>query len=143
MFFITIDKGFEFEVNLKRLSFGIIIVQVKRNRVEHYRPIFPLLLDSAARVKAGEVIHVRATPPLDAIPASPTSQCKECLTPAPRSRGVIRLLTRSVARLLDQLLLGLRVHEFPPHVSARVIPRLQRFGLPRSRFIESHVRLVI
>ncbi len=56
--FVTIDRGFEFEVNMKSLSFGIIIVHVKRNRIEYYRPIFPALLEAVARVKPGEVIHI-------------------------------------------------------------------------------------
>jgi hypothetical protein len=31
---VTIDKGFEHEHNLKKLSFGIVIVHVPRNRME-------------------------------------------------------------------------------------------------------------
>ncbi len=58
--FVTIDKGFEFEVNLKKLSFGIVVVHVKRNRIEYYRPIFSILVDAAERVKPGEVVHVTA-----------------------------------------------------------------------------------
>jgi predicted nuclease of predicted toxin-antitoxin system len=60
--FITIDKGFEFEINLKKLTFGIIIVHVKRNRIEYYEPIFPALLDAVNRVRAGQVVHVTAPP---------------------------------------------------------------------------------
>ena len=33
---VTIDKGFEFEQNLKKLAFGIIIVHVPRNRILLY-----------------------------------------------------------------------------------------------------------
>jgi hypothetical protein len=32
--FVTIDKGFEHEHNLKKLSFGIIIIHVAKNRME-------------------------------------------------------------------------------------------------------------
>jgi predicted nuclease of predicted toxin-antitoxin system len=60
--FVTIDKGFEFEVNLKKLTFGIVVVHVKRDRIEYYRPIFPALADVVERVRAGEVIHVAAPP---------------------------------------------------------------------------------
>jgi predicted nuclease of predicted toxin-antitoxin system len=56
--FVTIDKGFEHEHNLKKLSFGIIIVHVARNRMEYYRPLFQSLLQAVERVKPGEVIHV-------------------------------------------------------------------------------------
>ena len=59
---VTIDKGFEFETNLKNLTFGIVIVHVKRNRIEYYRPIFPALVEAVERVKAGGVIHVWAVP---------------------------------------------------------------------------------
>jgi len=61
--FVTIDKGFEFEINLKKLTFGIVIVHVKRNRIEYYRPLFDALVDAVKRVKAGEVVHV-TTPPV-------------------------------------------------------------------------------
>jgi len=59
---VTIDKGFEFEANLKHLTFGIVIVHVRRNRVEYYGPIFRSLVEAVERVQAGEVIHVRASP---------------------------------------------------------------------------------
>ena len=57
---VTIDRGFEYEHNLKKLSFGIVIVHVARNRMEYYRPLFPALLDAVEHVKAGEVVHVSA-----------------------------------------------------------------------------------
>jgi len=59
---VTIDRGFEHEHNLKKLKFGIVIIHVKRNRMEYYRPLFPALLDAIGRVKAGEIIHVNAAP---------------------------------------------------------------------------------
>ncbi len=52
---VTIDQGFEHEHNLKKLSFGIVIVHVPRNRMEYYRPLFPALSDAVVRVKAGQV----------------------------------------------------------------------------------------
>jgi len=55
---VTIDRGFEFEVNRRGLSFGIVIAHVKRNRVEHYRPLFPGLAAAAATVRPGEIVHV-------------------------------------------------------------------------------------
>ena len=59
---VTIDRGFEFEHNLAKLTFGIVIVHVTKNRIEYYRPIFTALVAAVARVKAGEVIHVTAPP---------------------------------------------------------------------------------
>ena len=55
---VTIDRGFEHEHNLKRLSFGIVIIHVPRNRMEYYRPLLPLLQDAVERVKPGQVVHV-------------------------------------------------------------------------------------
>jgi len=52
----------EFEINLKRLTFGIVVVHAKRNRIEYYRPIFPALVDAIEHVRAGEVVHVYAPP---------------------------------------------------------------------------------
>lgn len=56
--FVTIDRGFEFEHNLKTLTFGIVIVHIPINKVECYRPLFPDLVAAAERVQPGEVIHV-------------------------------------------------------------------------------------
>jgi predicted nuclease of predicted toxin-antitoxin system len=55
---VTLDRGFEFEHNLSRLTFGIVIVQVARNRLEDYRALFSALASAAETVLAGEVIHV-------------------------------------------------------------------------------------
>ena len=59
---VTIDRGFEYEHNLKKLTFGIVIVHVSRNRMEDYRPLFPGLQNALAQAKAGEVVHVSAPP---------------------------------------------------------------------------------
>jgi hypothetical protein len=59
---VTTDKGFEHEHNLKKLTFGIVIVHVQRNRMEYYRPLFSALVDAVERVKAGEIIHVSSPP---------------------------------------------------------------------------------
>ena len=59
---VTTDKGFEHEHNLKKLAFGIVIVHVKRNRMEYYRPLFDALVDAVERVQPGQVVHVSAPP---------------------------------------------------------------------------------
>ena len=56
--FITADRGFEHEHNLKSLPFGIVIVHVTRNKINFYRPLFPQLLQAVATIRAGEVVHV-------------------------------------------------------------------------------------
>ena len=57
---VTIDKGFEYEHNLKNVAFGIVIVHVPRNRMEYYRPLFPVLVDAVEHVMASEVVHASA-----------------------------------------------------------------------------------
>ena len=52
--FITADRRFEHEHDLKSLSFGIVIVHVPRNKITFYRPLFPLLLQSVATITAGK-----------------------------------------------------------------------------------------
>src|ERR1035438_5222662 len=49
--FITADRGFEHEHNLKALLFGIVIVHVTRNKIDFYRPLIPQLIKAAAAVK--------------------------------------------------------------------------------------------
>jgi hypothetical protein len=39
--FVTADRGFEHEHDLKSLPFGIIIVHMARNKITFYRPLFP------------------------------------------------------------------------------------------------------
>jgi hypothetical protein len=56
--FVTIDRGFEFEHNLKKLTFGIVIAHVPKNRLEYYRPLFADLVAAVENVGAGEVKHV-------------------------------------------------------------------------------------
>jgi hypothetical protein len=56
--FITADRGFEHQHNLKSLSFGIVVVHVERNKIAFYRPLFPQLRSAAATVRPGQVVHV-------------------------------------------------------------------------------------
>ena len=50
--FVTIDRGFEFEHNLRKLSFGIVIMHATRNRIEYYLPLFPALLAAIETVRS-------------------------------------------------------------------------------------------
>ncbi|MBV8847471.1 MAG: hypothetical protein JO307_32070 [Bryobacterales bacterium] len=55
--FVT-DRGFEFQHNLDKLTFGIIIMHVRRNRMEYYRPLLPELSAAIDAAQPGKVIHV-------------------------------------------------------------------------------------
>ncbi len=56
--FVTADRGFEHQHNLKSLSFGIVIVHAQRNKIAFYRPLFPELRRAVATVQPGQVVHV-------------------------------------------------------------------------------------
>jgi len=56
--FVTADRGFEHQHNLKSLSFGIVIVHAQRNKIEFYRPLFSQLRSAVATVQPGQVVHV-------------------------------------------------------------------------------------
>jgi predicted nuclease of predicted toxin-antitoxin system len=56
---VTADRGFEYEHNLSKLQFGIIIVHVPKNKVAFYRPLRESILAAVDRVAAGRVVHIR------------------------------------------------------------------------------------
>ena len=57
--FITIDKGFEFEHNLKELAFGIVIIETRNNQMPSYERVLEVLARQITDVTAGQVMHVR------------------------------------------------------------------------------------
>jgi hypothetical protein len=56
--FVTADKGFEYEHNLRNLPMGIVIVHVPKNKLEFYRLVAPQLLAAISSVRPGQVLHV-------------------------------------------------------------------------------------
>ena len=57
---LTLDRGFEFQHNLKKLTFGIVIIHATRNRKEDYQPLAEALGRAIETVQPGQVTHVRA-----------------------------------------------------------------------------------
>jgi hypothetical protein len=57
---LTLDRGFEFHHNLKKLTFGVIIVHPTRNRREDYEPMAEALRHAVDTVQIGHVLHVHA-----------------------------------------------------------------------------------
>ena len=55
---LTLDRGFEFQHNLKKLTFGIVIVHPSRNRREDYEPMAEMLRNAVETVQPGQVLHV-------------------------------------------------------------------------------------
>ena len=56
--FVTIDRELERQRDLTKFRMGTIVVHVPSNEIASYRPLFPKLLDAAATVKPGQVVHV-------------------------------------------------------------------------------------
>jgi len=57
---LTLDRGFEFQHNLKKLTFGIVILHPARNRREDYEPMAKALRQAEQIVRPGQVLHVHA-----------------------------------------------------------------------------------
>jgi predicted nuclease of predicted toxin-antitoxin system len=55
---LTIDKSLEFQQNIKKLSLGVIVVEVPKNQVHYYRAVQLDLLAAVKRIAPGQVIHV-------------------------------------------------------------------------------------
>jgi hypothetical protein len=43
--FLTIDKGFEFEHNLKKFSFGVIVLETANNQMPSYERVLEALVE--------------------------------------------------------------------------------------------------
>jgi hypothetical protein len=56
----TLDRGFEFQHNLKKLTFGIVIAHPVRNRREDYEPMAETLRHAVQTIQPGQVLHIRA-----------------------------------------------------------------------------------
>ena len=56
--FVTIDRKLERQHDLTKLRMGTIVVHVPSNEIASYRPTFPRLLEAAATLKPGQVVHV-------------------------------------------------------------------------------------
>jgi hypothetical protein len=55
--FLTIDKGFEFEHDLRRLFFGIIVLTATTNQMPSYERLLDELFRQIQAVLPGQVIH--------------------------------------------------------------------------------------
>jgi predicted nuclease of predicted toxin-antitoxin system len=56
--FLTIDKGFEFEHNLERLSFGIVVLEAVNNQMPSYERLLEELIRQIRIVAPGHVVRV-------------------------------------------------------------------------------------
>jgi predicted nuclease of predicted toxin-antitoxin system len=58
--FVTLDRNLEFQQNIKILSFGIVVVRSRSNRIADLAPHIPEILQAANQVGAGRIITVGA-----------------------------------------------------------------------------------
>ena len=56
--FLTIDKGFEFEHNLKKLSFGVIVLETANNQMPSYERVSEELVRLIQSVAPGQVVRI-------------------------------------------------------------------------------------
>ena len=56
--FITMDRGIEFQQNIEALPFGVLVVRAPSNRMEHLKPLVPLILDGIARSTPGQLQQI-------------------------------------------------------------------------------------
>jgi hypothetical protein len=55
--FLTLDQNLEFQQNIQRLSFGVVVVIARSNRVLDLLPVMPAILDAVRRVRPGNVLR--------------------------------------------------------------------------------------
>jgi hypothetical protein len=58
--FVTMDRGIEFQQNVSALSFGVLVVRARSNRVADLQPLVPAILDALALLRPGQLQHVGA-----------------------------------------------------------------------------------
>ena len=52
---VTMDRGIEFQQNLRGVAVGIVLVRAPSNRMVHLLPLVPAILDALSAVKPGEL----------------------------------------------------------------------------------------
>jgi hypothetical protein len=55
---VTNDRGLEYQQNLQALPVAVVVVLAKTNTIESIRPGYPELLDTLARIRAGEFVKI-------------------------------------------------------------------------------------
>lgn len=56
--FLAINKGFEFEHNLKKLSFGVIVLETANNQMPSYERVSEELVRLIQCVAPGQVVRI-------------------------------------------------------------------------------------
>ena len=56
--FVTLDRNLEFQQNIKVLSFGIVVVRARSNRITDLTPHITHILEAATHAFPGQVVKV-------------------------------------------------------------------------------------
>ncbi len=54
--FVTLDRNLQFQQNIARLPFGVILVRTVSNRMVHLKPLATEIMILARRVRSGEIL---------------------------------------------------------------------------------------
>lgn len=57
--FPTIDKGFEHEHNVEKLTFGVVVLETANNQMPSYERLLEDLIGQIRSVSAGQVVRVK------------------------------------------------------------------------------------
>lgn len=60
--FVTVDRNLERQNDLKKFLLGFVVVRVRSNEINAYRPIFSHIQEAAQRVRSGEIVYVAERP---------------------------------------------------------------------------------
>ncbi len=56
--FVTMDRNIEFQQNIPKLGFGVLLVRAVSNRMVHLQPLVPSILEALKELRRGELLRV-------------------------------------------------------------------------------------
>ncbi len=57
--FLTIDKGFEYEHNVEKLMFGVVVLETANNQMPSYERLLEDLIGQIRSIVAGQLVRVK------------------------------------------------------------------------------------
>lgn len=57
--FLTIDKGFEYEHNVEKFSFGVVVLETANNQIPSYERLLQDLTSQIEIIAPGDIVRVR------------------------------------------------------------------------------------
>jgi hypothetical protein len=56
--FLTVDRGFEYQQNLRGHRMAIVLVKAKTSRLSDLLPFVPEILQALASIQPGQLVHL-------------------------------------------------------------------------------------